>query len=190
MTSSSDFFSNFIQSFSEPGMTSFNFDFSSSLLSILILVEYWLILQKAGEAGWKILIPYYNNYIKFKIAKKQNLFWWHLGLGLILTASITTFFIGFVAFMPMSIEGDGADVIKLLISSSFVWLACGIAMFILKLKGCIGLAKAFGQDVAFGWGLALIEPVFAGLLAFSNNYIYTDSSSTQETDFKEYLEEE
>lgn len=37
-------------------------------LSILGIIAQWRIFTKAGEAGWKILIPIYNIYILFKIA--------------------------------------------------------------------------------------------------------------------------
>lgn len=36
--------------------------------SILGIIAQWRIFQKAGEPGWKILIPIYNIYIIFKIA--------------------------------------------------------------------------------------------------------------------------
>ncbi len=37
-------------------------------ISILMIVCYWKIFEKAGEKGWISLIPFYNTYIIFKIA--------------------------------------------------------------------------------------------------------------------------
>ncbi len=34
---------------------------------VLLIVAWWKVFQKAGEAGWKSLIPIYNLYILFKI---------------------------------------------------------------------------------------------------------------------------
>ena len=34
---------------------------------VLLIVAQWKIFTKAGEAGWKSLIPIYNLYIQFKI---------------------------------------------------------------------------------------------------------------------------
>ena len=34
---------------------------------ILSLIAWWKIFTKAGEAGWKAIIPIYNAYIMFKI---------------------------------------------------------------------------------------------------------------------------
>lgn len=36
-------------------------------LSILIILSLWKIFEKAGQGGWKCLIPFYNVYTKYKI---------------------------------------------------------------------------------------------------------------------------
>ena len=38
------------------------------------IASYWFIFTKAGESGWKCLIPIYNFIIFLKIAKKP--IWW------------------------------------------------------------------------------------------------------------------
>ena len=35
---------------------------------IIKVIAHWRIFSKAGEPGWKSLIPIYNNYISYKIA--------------------------------------------------------------------------------------------------------------------------
>lgn len=37
-------------------------------VSVFLIVSLWKVFEKAGEPGWKCLIPWYNNYILFKIA--------------------------------------------------------------------------------------------------------------------------
>ena len=37
------------------------------VICVLLVVAMWKIFTKAGEAGWKSLIPFYNTYIFFKI---------------------------------------------------------------------------------------------------------------------------
>lgn len=37
-------------------------------VTVLYIVANWKIFTKAGEAGWKCLIPFYNGYVMFKIA--------------------------------------------------------------------------------------------------------------------------
>ena len=38
------------------------------VVMVAMIVAMWKLFEKAGEAGWKSLIPFYSNYILFKIA--------------------------------------------------------------------------------------------------------------------------
>lgn len=42
----------------------------------LFVVPFWKIFEKAGKAGWKSLIPIYNNIILIEIVRKP--WWWVL----------------------------------------------------------------------------------------------------------------
>jgi hypothetical protein len=41
---------------------------------ILIIAGQWIVFQKAGQAGWKSLIPFYNMYVLMEISGKPG--WW------------------------------------------------------------------------------------------------------------------
>lgn len=49
------------------------FHFAFAIYSIIIS---WIVFTKAGQAGWKILIPFYNIYIFLKIVNRPG--WWLL----------------------------------------------------------------------------------------------------------------
>lgn len=38
-----------------------------SIVGILTIIAWWKMFTKAGEAGWKSIIPFYNMYIMYKI---------------------------------------------------------------------------------------------------------------------------
>ena len=38
------------------------------IIGILLIIANWMIFTKAGEPGWKSIIPLYNTYIQYKIA--------------------------------------------------------------------------------------------------------------------------
>ena len=42
--------------------------FVSMAVGILDIVAYWKLFEKAGEPGWKSLIPFYNLFVITKIA--------------------------------------------------------------------------------------------------------------------------
>ena len=43
------------------------------VVGILLLIAAWKILEKAGEPGWKAIIPFYNMYTLVKIADGNGL---------------------------------------------------------------------------------------------------------------------
>ncbi len=51
---------------------------STILFFILFTAGLWGILEKAGEKGWKVLIPFYNWYVWLQIIKKP--IWWYIFL--------------------------------------------------------------------------------------------------------------
>ena len=40
---------------------------TSLVIGVIMLVAMWKLFTKAGEAGWKCLIPFYNTYTEVKI---------------------------------------------------------------------------------------------------------------------------
>ncbi len=40
---------------------------------VLVIIAQWRIFEKAGEAGWKVLVPFYNTYVLFQIAGRNGL---------------------------------------------------------------------------------------------------------------------
>ena len=45
------------------------------ILYIVLAVSLWVIFNKAGESGWKAIIPVYNMYTAFKLFWKKSMFW-------------------------------------------------------------------------------------------------------------------
>lgn len=51
------------------------------LLAIIIIASMWKVFEKAGEAGWKAIIPIYNLYVLVSIAGKPG--WWFIVILLV-----------------------------------------------------------------------------------------------------------
>ena len=43
-------------------------------LILLVYVVNWRVFLKAGEKGWKSLIPFYNEYVQYKFLKMKDLY--------------------------------------------------------------------------------------------------------------------
>lgn len=94
-------------------------------------IGYYKMFKKAGEAGWKAFIPYYNNYVCFKFAWNTKSFWLFL-IGLLLC----------------QIFSDSETLLLSLIA-----LAGGILFIVMGIKLDIRVAKSFGKSA--GWGVLL-----------------------------------
>ncbi len=46
------------------------------IIWFIYIVAFWKVFEKAGEAGWKSIIPFYNMWVMFEIAGRPG--WWML----------------------------------------------------------------------------------------------------------------
>jgi hypothetical protein len=46
------------------------------ILILIVIIAWWKIFEKAGQPGWKAIIPIYNAYVLLKIVGKPG--WWLL----------------------------------------------------------------------------------------------------------------
>lgn len=114
---------------------------------VVCIVANWKIYTKAGEPGWKCLIPIYNQYILFKVTWDVKFFWVWVGIYVVNMI---------VAFLEVP----------------FVGVILGIAMVVVSVAQLHKMSKAFGHDVGFTLGLVFLNPIFMLILAFgSSEYI-------------------
>ena len=117
---------------------------------VLIVIGWWKIFTKAGEAGWKSIIPYYNVYTQYKLTWKPAMFW--IGLALTLMAS----FAGAAA-------GEDPN-----LAISLVVALLNLAVTVINCVSMYWLARSFGKGTGYTIGLILLEPLFMILLGFGD----------------------
>ena len=110
-------------------------------ICVLYVVEMWKIFVKAGEPGWKAIIPFYNLYTTCKITLGNGLWF------LLFFAPIAS------VFIPFKIVGIIAIAI------------CAI----LNLMISIAMAKSFGKGIGFGIGIFILSVILLGVLAFGDS---------------------
>lgn len=124
---------------------------------ILQVVANWRVFTKAGEAGWKSIIPIYADYITYKIAwKKSYMFWiWLIGSVLMVygASSIDT--------------GTAASV-----SSSMLGTIGALAAFVSYALMNVKKAAAFGHGILFAIGMLFFPPIFTMILGFGSSVYY------------------
>lgn len=120
---------------------------------ILMILSTWIIFRKAGQRGWKALIPVYSDYIFYKIAWKRRWFW----INVLLSA---------IAFAVAAIPGGGTAEYYLITSIASTLL--GIFILIIEIIMHVKLAKSFRKDGGFAVGLILLPFIFFPILAFGS----------------------
>lgn len=118
--------------------------FVALVIYVLLVIAQWRIFKKAGEKGWKAIIPIYNVYIYLKIIGIS--FWKWLGI-MVLTSVLAS----------------------LLSNTQIQWLGV-IAEIAASLFYAILIArngaKAFGKGTGFAVGLFFLPNIFQLILGF------------------------
>lgn len=120
---------------------------------IMQVVAMWKIFTKAGVAGWKSIIPFYNSYCLFRLSWKDE--WVAL---VYLVCSVVGTIISFAVFGndTKSVWNNIADILA---------FASGVLIIV----RCFKISKAFGHGVGFGFGLLFFNTIFKLILAFSSD---------------------
>lgn len=145
--------------------------YSSFLLPLfaLQLVANWLILDKAGDKGWKALIPFYGEYTLFKLVWDKNAYWFTLIFSILMYA--TMFYAGY----------PGATLHLPILIALLLVIYAVYTVFCVFLQ--IYLAKAFGCNNGFAVGLIFLHIIFYCILAFGNaKYIGAQPLRANKTD--------
>ncbi len=109
-------------------------------IAVVTIIGMWKVFTKAGEEGWKSLIPVYNIYTLCKIIGVSP--WWILivfGAGVLSAIPILGILIGLAEMVATVYFG-------ILVAKS--------------------TANAFGKDTGFAVGLYFLGPIFYCILGF------------------------
>lgn len=120
---------------------------------VLVVIGAWQMFTKAGEAGWKALIPLYNLYIIFKFSWQTMYFWVWLALTVI-----------------SALMGANAND-----ATGMMYWAAWIIGFIQLLILCnlaFKVSASFGHGIWFALGLYFFPFLFTLIIGFgSSRYV-------------------
>lgn len=140
-----------------------------SIVGIIAIIAWWKIFTKAGEKGWKILIPFYNIYIMYKLFWKPAIFVILIILYALTAAGSIAASYGLTAAFLYG-GGSAAFTVGLLLV-----VVCSIIALILNIIFYYKLSKSFGHGAGYTVGLIFLNVIFLLILAFgSSRYIGGD----------------
>lgn len=124
------------------------------LLWLFIKICQWIIFQKAGQAGWKSLIPVYDTFVLLRIIQRP-MWWGYLIVGVSLVQLI----------LSTMLDGSSNDSTSLRLISSIATLIA----FIYSVRITHGLSRSFGHGAGFTLGLLFLPYIFYPILAFGSS---------------------
>ena len=128
-------------------------------IAVLYAIVFWKIFTKAGEDGWKALIPIYNLIILLKITGKP--LWWLIFFLIPIGISIINSMAKASAALSGDVYAPGALFLSLIIIGS-------ICAFVFHMWLYNMISKSFGKDEGFTVGLVLLGFIFFPILAFGD----------------------
>lgn len=138
---------------------------------LLIIIAMWRLFKKAGEPGFKVLIPVVNIYTYYKIAWTPLIFWVEV-VFIVVRLVFTTL----APHLPKIIRtlAGGAMAIPLIVILVLTIVLALLTMF----KFC----KSYGKGLLFFLGLLFMFPVFILVLGFGKSEYLGPGGSEKEDD--------
>ncbi len=118
-----------------------------NLLSLLSAAGKWKIYTKAGEAGWKSLVPLYNTWTDFRIAHSKGI-------------------------CPVYLLCMAAGYGLACITQKHLTMAAAalfLVGFVISSVKNYRLSRAFGHGMGFALGLIFINSLFTVILGFDRS---------------------
>ena len=120
---------------------------------VLEIIAYWKLFKKAGEPGWKAVIPAYGPYTMFRLAWRPLYFWILVGLGVLSGL--------FSSLMLTGRRGLAVFV--------FLHVVFAVAMLVVYIIFLVKLAHAYGKGPGFAVGMVFLTAIFVLILAFGDS---------------------
>ncbi len=141
------------------------------IVLVLLIVAGWRIFEKAGEKGWKILIPIYDVYILFKICGLKNWFWGYLCISIVASIIMTVNTPVNEAYYITDTTGYTYIDYSLVDWSQHVGYIIGLVISCINsiattIAVAIKLSRAFGKGVGYTLGLIFLPNIFTLILGF------------------------
>ena len=127
------------------------------IYAVLTIIARWKVFTKAGEAGWKSIIPIYSDYIEWKLSWNNiTMFWVMLGLTI-------------VGVILNSMGNKAANADGGLSIMSVIGLIALLAGTVIALIQKYKLFLSFGKSVGWFIGYIFLNNIMILVLGFGSS---------------------
>ncbi len=135
----------------------------SMAVAVVTLIAQYRLFEKAGEAGWKCIIPYYNAFVYSKIVTGNYTY----AIVSVVAAVVYSFF----CFLFGLTEMTAMFVIAMLVLVPVIVLS---AWFAYK------TGKAYGKSTGFCVAMIFLTPFLTIAMGFDKDTVYTGPLAEQQ----------
>lgn len=149
----------------------------SLIMGILQIIATWKLYEKAGEDGWKAIIPVYNYFVMIKIATgKYTLGWVYL--------AISVLYIIFSMVSSLALEFSDGEVYAvmyvLVMLAAFVlmipvWIIAGYVNYM--------FGKSYGKSTAWNVCMIFFAPILIIAMGFDSRTAYIGAKGIPQNPF-------
>lgn len=127
---------------------------------VLLIIAYWKMFTKAGEKGWKSIIPIYNIYVAFNLCWKDGTknFLIYLLTGIVAS----------IASSSMTVNGSTVDLSSNPVAGTIAGIAA-IVCLVWYVRFLIRQAKAYNK----GTGCAVLALFFPNIMTLYYGFAST-----------------
>ena len=133
-----------------------------AVMWVLLIVAHWRMFTKAGERGWKSLIPIYADYTLFKLVWNTKSFWFYVAFAVV--SGITTVLGSQYAVVDGQVVLVGGGNFLLSAVSFVASIALLFYMAMLSAK----TAQAYGKGAVHAIGLFFLPFIFSLVIGFGS----------------------
>ncbi len=142
-------------------------------LIAMVVLQYvagWKILRKMDRPGWWIFVPFAMLFIFYDRCWKRGAFWRMVAYYAIYMVGyfIYLFYFVFSTFAHIGDPYYAQDTMIAALIFLVFMLATLIPFVVNQIRLYLRMATCFGKSKGFGWGLALLSPIFTLILGFGN----------------------
>jgi hypothetical protein len=134
-------------------------------LLVFYFIGFWKVFSKAGQAGWKSLIPWYNNWVLM-----VDICDMHIGYFITsLSIAVLTVFISMISVLLFGLEAYVANSILQIVT----WIL-GLISYAINFAVYYNLGKKFNKGT--GWVILtfFFNIITIPILGLSKKSVYTD----------------
>mgnify|MGYP003229283797 CR=1 FL=1 len=136
-------------------------------LILLVYVVNWRVFLKAGEKGWKSLIPFYNEYVQYKFLKMKA------DIVKAISDLYRVVLILQFCIVPVSIMFANIKNIFVTVFTTLILILMVLAIVYIDFTSCSRLATSFGRGKKFAWGIFIFRFLFTTIIAFDKSEFKT-----------------